>query len=655
MHRRPVGLARRVHRLFDLRRIAQHEFRRDGGDAIRAPERGSQIDPFVLAEPVTEFPHDGDVRSAEPEYRLPVVPDREQLRPRRAVEQRLQQTRPGRGDVLELVDQDVSEGAPVPAGLHVIRGPADHVVEVDLSRPGQRLLVALEDRPEHRQERLRPAAVIKGTGPPDSLVQGEPAALEVLQEGRQEADERVDPPLVIEQREHAVPGNRCQLHAPRRQLLIEVADQSPVGALMREGLDQDRAPFGVHLALPRHLLVVLLPGHERRRVSLCVDPEMLDVDAVVREKEIGLVLAPLGRRRFVLVRRFILVGDAVEMEEIGDFAFLVALHLVALQRADLVLADVVPVRAPGLEIVRAPVGRELVLEPFHHAFRKRAVGLEIREDALELVEQRPIALRRPGQRGTSAFDFTDYCHAQAVECPDRCSLRGRPEAIADALLHLVPGVPREGEKQEFGRLPESTANKPSCLRHDDRGLAAACGGDHEVASFVDDHRLALLVRERPGLDPVEQVAGPDKLVRDERLVGSGAGVVRRFQERQDLAQHPEFRGVGQGLGPAPDEPGRRVPRVAFERSDVVGMDVSRRVGKTVQPVARVANRIDPRCQPLAPPVGHRLLDRVGEHDRLGSGKARRGRGARCMLQPCAAPASARLQPDRLDVAQGDLP
>ena len=379
-------------------------------------------------------------------------------------------------------------------------------MEVDLARADKRLPVALENRAEHRQERLGPSAVIKGLGPGGDLFQGMPAALEVLKESGEETDERVDPAPRLEQGEHAVPGNRRQLHAALGQLPLEVPDQPSVRALVREGLDQDRAPFGVHVALPRHLLMVFLPVDERRRVSPVVDPEVLDVDAVVGEMEVGPVLAPFGRRGLVLVGRFVPVGDAVEMEEVRYLAFLEALHFVAVQRTDPVPADVVPVRPPVRELVHASVGRELVLEPLHHAFRKRAVGQEIRHGPLELVEQRPVAFRRTGQRGSPALGVADDGHAQSVEGPHRHALGGRPEAPADALLHLAPRVPREGEQQELGGLPESPADQPSGLRDDDRRLAAARRRDHLVASVVDDHRPALPVRERPGLDPVEQVA-----------------------------------------------------------------------------------------------------------------------------------------------------
>ena len=81
----------------------------------------------------SELPHHRDVRAAEPVDRLPVVADGEQLGVRvscRAAPSAAM--RPGRGDVLELVDQDVSERAAVAALLHEIGRPVDHVVEVDL-------------------------------------------------------------------------------------------------------------------------------------------------------------------------------------------------------------------------------------------------------------------------------------------------------------------------------------------------------------------------------------------------------------------------------------------------------------------------------------------------------------------------------------------
>ena len=85
--------------------------------------------------------------------------------------------------------------------------------------------------------------------------------------------------------------------------------------------------------------------------------------------EVGLVLALVRRGGIVLVGRFVFVGDAVEIEVVRDLAFLVALDLLALQGADVVAADVVPVFAPVSEFVLAFVGCELVAEPFQQGSR----------------------------------------------------------------------------------------------------------------------------------------------------------------------------------------------------------------------------------------------------------------------------------------------
>ena len=121
------------------------------------------------------------------------------------------------------------------------------------------------------------------------------------------------------------------------------------------------------------------------------------------------------------------------------------LDLIAFQRPDVVPADVVPVRAPGVELVLAPVGREPVLEPFKHSLRQRAVGQQIGDDALQQVEEGPVVFGRPGQRRALAFYVADDHHAQAVEGPNRHAVRRwRAEARADRLLHLVPCIPSEG-------------------------------------------------------------------------------------------------------------------------------------------------------------------------------------------------------------------
>ena len=208
VYRGPVRFPRRADRLAELRRVVQHEIGGDRGNAVGATERGCEIDALERAEMVPELPHNRDVRAAEPVDRLPVVADREQLGPRRAVEQRLKKPCPGWRDVLEFVNQNVPERAAVTSGLHEIGRPVDHVVEVDLAGAGKRFLVALEDRLEHRKKRLRPLPVPVSGGAFCDLGKGQPAALEMPQEGRHQLSERIDPPLLLESGKHILARDR---------------------------------------------------------------------------------------------------------------------------------------------------------------------------------------------------------------------------------------------------------------------------------------------------------------------------------------------------------------------------------------------------------------------------------------------------------------
>ena len=93
MDARFACLSLRPDRLGDLRRVLQDERGRDCGDAVCAAEGRLQIEVFAVAKALPKFSHDADVRPGEPEYRLPVVTDGEQLGSRRPVEQRLEQPR----------------------------------------------------------------------------------------------------------------------------------------------------------------------------------------------------------------------------------------------------------------------------------------------------------------------------------------------------------------------------------------------------------------------------------------------------------------------------------------------------------------------------------------------------------------------------------
>ena len=78
--------------------------------------------------------------------------------------------------------------------------------------------------------------------------------------------------------------------------------------------------------------------------------------------------------------------------------------------------------------------------------------------------------------------------------------RGGSEALADSFLHLLAGVARESQQQQLRRSPESPLDEPAGLGHDDRGLAAAAGGNDEIAAVVERDSPALYLRERSGLD-----------------------------------------------------------------------------------------------------------------------------------------------------------
>ena len=116
-----------------------------------------------------------------------------------------------------------------------------------------------------------------------------------------------------------------------------------------------------------------------------------------------------------------------------------------------------------------------------------------------------MVLGHSGQCGAPAFRFADDRHAKTVERPNGDTVRHLvPETSANPLLELVPGIPREGQQQQFRRAAVASSNKPARFRDHHRGLAATGRGDHQVAVFVDDHRPALLVRKRSCLHAVKE-------------------------------------------------------------------------------------------------------------------------------------------------------
>ena len=84
---------------------------------------------------------------------------------------------------------------------------------------------------------------------------------------------------------------------------------------------------------------------------------MLDVDALVRQVEVGSVLAVIHRRGPYRICRLVLKADAVEREEVRDREFLVALDEIPAERAQFTGAHPRVVLARIAEIERgAPAG-----------------------------------------------------------------------------------------------------------------------------------------------------------------------------------------------------------------------------------------------------------------------------------------------------------
>ena len=211
----------------------------------------------------------------------------------------------------------------------------------------------------------------------------------------------------------------------------------------------------------------------------------------------------------------------------------------------------------------------------------------------------------------------------------------RAEAPVHPLFHLRPCVSREGQQKQFGRLAIPLSDEPRCLGNDDRRLSAARRGDHQVAAFVDHDRPALLVCERAGLDPVEEVARADQLVDDERLVGLGPGNARRFKKLQDVPQHLEFGSIRQRSRPARRESAGNGLRLGLKVAKRVGGEVSGRVGQCRQPIVHGSDRFKLRGKHTAPPLASRGFQRIGQGTRIRPGQARYMRGPRAMADPNA--------------------
>ena len=160
-------------------------------------------------------------------------------------------------------------------------------------------------------------------------------------ESRHQTHERINPALFFQSGECLGRRDRRQGHAAGTEFLLKIPKQCTGGALMAEGFDQDGAALLVQFLFPRHRFQILYLWHIRGGLALGVDSKMLDPDTSIRQKEIGSIRPLLRCAGLVFIETFVLVVDAVEVEEVGDLALLEALDLLSLQRPDFVAADVV--------------------------------------------------------------------------------------------------------------------------------------------------------------------------------------------------------------------------------------------------------------------------------------------------------------------------
>ena len=118
-------------------------------------------------------------------------------------------------------------------------------------------------------------------------------------------------------------------------------------------------------------------------LALGIDSKMLNPDIGAGQVEVGPVRSFLRCTCLVLIETFVFIVDAIEVEEVGNLALLETLDLLSLQRSDFIAADVVVIRSPGLELVRASIGCKLFPEPGQYGFRDLIVGDQVRDDSFQ--------------------------------------------------------------------------------------------------------------------------------------------------------------------------------------------------------------------------------------------------------------------------------
>ena len=312
--------------LGDLRGIPENEFPSGQGNPVDAAEGSAQIDSGVnivgtgegTSELLSEVPHQVNVRSGEPEDRLPVIPDRKDAGFRVLLLQRQEEARPAGRDVLEFIDKQVAIGAAVTTGLQMLGRTDNHVLKVDpIPEP---FLVGLVCRLEYLQECEAPLLVCGSLGTLSALLHRDPGTLEVAQERSQRLGEFIDLAEFEQPVEHVLRQNRIG-SCVGFQLLLKRRCEAPLDLFVAEGFDELGAVFPVDLPFPLHVSEIFLPVHVGSggqndlpvRSAQLPDTEMLNVDSGLGQSEVRRVGPSVVSGQVMFVGRLVFVCDAVQV------------------------------------------------------------------------------------------------------------------------------------------------------------------------------------------------------------------------------------------------------------------------------------------------------------------------------------------------------
>ncbi len=245
----------------------------------------------------------------------------------------------------------------------------------------------------------------------------------------------------------------------------------------------------------------------------------------------------------MLVGGLVLVGDAVAVEPVGDLELLEALHLLALQGAQVELLDLRVPLVLGLEVpFRARVVEEMGEPSDDHLGHLGGGRHEIAQDGLDQRKEGHVVRGMIGERGLLPLDRADDVVGERVEGP---RLDRNPAARLDPLRHFLGRVAGEGQKQDLVGRPDAGLDQVGGLGGDDAGLARPRARKDKGGILVHHDREALFGREGLRLDRVEEVLPAVELRLDVPLDGRGTQGRRIGREPADRGQTgPVFRSDG---------------------------------------------------------------------------------------------------------------